>query len=231
MDNFISVKDLSKSYTEGISTHKVLIDTNVNFSEGEIAVLFGRSGSGKSTLLNLLSGIDRPDSGTITVNGTNLTSLNEKDRTIFRRKHVGFIFQFFNLIPTLTVLENLLLPLELNGKAGREYDTEALELLEDVGMLNRKDSYPDILSGGEQQRVAVARALINDPMIILADEPTGNLDSENGKIVTNLLDKLVRSRNKTMIMVTHSREVIGIADRILKVKDGKLIEITTEETI
>lgn len=231
MNNFISVKELSKSYTEGTSIHKVLRNVSIDLTEGEITILFGRSGSGKSTLLNLISGIDIPDSGSISIDGIEVTSLSEKARTIFRREHIGFIFQFFNLIPTLTVFENLMLPLELNGKKGKKYETFAMELLEDVGMHSRSDSYPDILSGGEQQRVAISRALVNDPMIILADEPTGNLDFENGKKVIDLLDKLVRSRNKTLLMATHSREVIGMADRILRVKDGMLIETASEEVL
>lgn len=231
MNNFISVKELSKSYIEGTSIHKVLTNVSIDLAEGEITILFGRSGSGKSTLLNLLSGIDLPDSGSISINEIEVTSLSEKARTIFRRENIGFIFQFFNLIPTLTVFENLMLPLELNGKKGKMYETIAMELLEDVGMHNRHDSYPDLLSGGEQQRVAISRALVNDPMIILADEPTGNLDFENGKKVIDLLDKLVRSKNKTLLMATHSREVIGMADRILQVKDGKLIESVAEEVL
>ncbi|KAA0210597.1 MAG: ABC transporter ATP-binding protein [Ignavibacteriaceae bacterium] len=227
MNKFIRINLINKSYSEGKSLHRVLNDVSVSFSKAEIAILLGRSGSGKSTLLNLMSGIDLPDSGTIIIGDTDITTLSEQDRTIFRRKHIGFVFQFFNLIPTLTVLENVLLPLELNGKHGKISEREAIEVLDEVGLVDRIKSYPDILSGGEQQRVAIARAIIHDPLLILADEPTGNLDAENAQIVINLLDKLVRRRNKTMIMATHSKEVIGLADTIFRVADGKLIRVET----
>ena len=227
MNKFIRINLINKSDSEGKSLHRVLNDVSVSFSKAEIAILLGRSGSGKSTLLNLMSGIDLPDSGTIIIGDTDITTLSEQDRTIFRRKHIGFVFQFFNLIPTLTVLENVLLPLELNGKHGKISEREAIEVLDEVGLVDRIKSYPDILSGGEQQRVAIARAIIHDPLLILADEPTGNLDAENAQIVINLLDKLVRRRNKTMIMATHSKEVIGLADTIFRVADGKLIRVET----
>ncbi|MFA5512880.1 MAG: ABC transporter ATP-binding protein, partial [Candidatus Kapaibacterium sp.] len=183
---------------------------------------FGRSGSGKSTLLNLISGIDVPSSGKIIFENQDITNLDEKGRTLFRRKNIGFIFQFFNLIPTLTVLENLILPVEL-VKLTTKHDTEAaMELLKKISLSDRADTYPDKLSGGEQQRVAIARALVHNPQLILADEPTGNLDYETGKSIVSLLDNLVRKQGKTMIMATHSREVIGLADYIIRVKDGSL---------
>ena len=186
----------------------------------------GRSGSGKSTLLNLISGIDVPSSGDVFIEKKNMTHFSEQQRTVFRRSHIGFIFQFFNLIPTLTVGENLMLPLELNGKSGKQFDNAVSDMLDKVGLKDRDKSFPDQLSGGEQQRVAIARALIHDPPILLADEPTGNLDVETGQHVIELLDRLVREQHKTMIMATHSKEVIGLADRFVSIRDGQLREIS-----
>lgn len=222
MTSKIALINIYKSYNEGQTVYEVLKGINLNLNQSEIVILLGKSGSGKSTLLNLISGIDLPDKGEIIVDDLKLTELSEHNRTLFRRKKIGFIFQFFNLIPTLTVEENLLLPYELNYKNTNGFKEKATNLLEEVGLLNRWKSYPDILSGGEQQRIAIARALIHNPDVILADEPTGNLDYENGKAVITLLDNLVRKNNKTMIMATHSREVIGIADRILQIKDGSI---------
>lgn len=222
--SFIQAKNLSKVYREGLIEHTVLSNVNIQIHQGELLILLGRSGSGKSTFLNLISGIDLPTSGEVVIDDHHITHLSEQQRTIFRRRHIGFIFQFFNLIPTLTVEENLLLPLELNSKNRKEAHELTLDMLEKVGLRNRAKSYPDRLSGGEQQRIAIARALVHDPLIILADEPTGNLDYETGKQVIDILDSLVRQKNKTMIMATHSREVIGMADRILSIKDGKLVE-------
>jgi putative ABC transport system ATP-binding protein len=187
-------------------------------------VLVGRSGSGKSTLLNVIAGIDRPTTGTVVVDGTDLTALDEQARTRFRRAHIGFVFQFFNLIPLLTVEENLMLPLDLNQRADAKGLQRARELLERVGLGGRGDSYPERLSGGEQQRVAIARALIHDPALILADEPTGNLDTETATDVLDVLDTLVREAGRTVVMVTHSREVVGVADRIFALERGALVE-------
>jgi putative ABC transport system ATP-binding protein len=187
-------------------------------------VLIGRSGSGKSTLLNVMAGIDRPTVGAVLVDGTDLTALDEQALTRFRRAHVGFVFQFFNLIPLLTVEENLILPLDLNGRADAKGLARARELLDRVGLGGRGDSYPERLSGGEQQRVAIARALIHDPALILADEPTGNLDAETAADVLDVLDTLAREAGRTVVMVTHSREVVGVADRILAIERGALVE-------
>jgi putative ABC transport system ATP-binding protein len=220
----VELRRLTKLYREGQSERVVFRDVEASIRPGEIAVLVGRSGSGKSTLLNLISGIDLPTSGTVSVDGVDITALGERDRTLFRRERVGFIFQLFNLIPLLTVEENLLLPLELTGKdnaAGRE---RARDLLERIGLADRAHSYPDQLSGGEQQRVAVARALVHDPSLILADEPTGNLDADTAAVVIELLDRLVRDLGKTVVMVTHSREVVGVADRVFAVQHGQLVE-------
>ncbi len=189
---------------------------------GERVAVLGPSGSGKSTLLNLVSGIDLADEGTVRVGGTELSQLDERERTLFRRKHVGFVFQFFNLLPTLTVLENLLLPLELAGATGEE--TRARALLDAVGLSDREGSFPDRLSGGEQQRIAIARALVHEPSLLLADEPTGNLDAETGDRVVRLLDDLVVEAGATLLVVTHSRELAARMDRVLRVEHGELVE-------
>ena len=220
----VELRHLSKTYREGEAERVVLRDVSLTIAGGEIVVLVGRSGSGKSTLLNLIAGIDRPSAGTVNVNGTDLTALDEQARTRFRRRHIGFVFQFFNLIPLLTVEENLLLPLDLNGRADAAGVVRAHALLERVGLGGRGDSFPERLSGGEQQRVAIARALIHDPDIILADEPTGNLDADTAADVLALLDALAREAGRTVLMATHSREVIGVADRIFTVQRGALVE-------
>jgi putative ABC transport system ATP-binding protein len=225
----VELHGVSKGYTEGERRIEVLVDVDANVRLGEIVVLLGRSGSGKSTLLNLVSGIDLPDQGDVVVGGRTINRMTERERTLFRRDHVGFVFQFFNLIATLTVLENLLLPLELAGRSGGSETDEAVALLEKVGLAERASSFPDRLSGGEQQRVAVARALVHDPRIVLADEPTGNLDLETGRSVLDLLDTLIRGAGKTMIMVTHSREVVGMADRLVTLRDGRLVEMSHGE--
>ncbi|KPJ80131.1 MAG: ABC transporter ATP-binding protein [Gemmatimonas sp. SG8_23] len=218
----IELIDVHKSYREGDRTHEVLTGTSATIEAGERVAILGPSGSGKSTLLNLVSGIDLPDSGTVRVGGTDIGTLAERDRTLFRRERVGFVFQFFNLMPTLTVLENLLLPLELTGSADGE--ARARELLDAVGLGDRAGAFPDRLSGGEQQRVAIARALIHGPDLLLADEPTGNLDEDTSEIVVRLLDELVREAGTTLIVVTHSRELASRMDRVLRVDHGKLVE-------
>ena len=220
----IEFRHLSKSYWEADREHVVLNNVNGKVYEGEFVVLFGKSGCGKSTLLNLISGIDAPSRGDILVEGQSLTGMSEDERTLFRRRHIGFVFQSFNLIPTLTVRDNLLLPLELTGRLDNGDRTDMENMLEELGMAPRMDFYPDKLSTGEQQRVAIARALIHKPAIVLADEPTGNLDHDTGQEVLNLLDRLVRRAGRTMIMVTHSREVIGLADRLMTIRDCRLEE-------
>ncbi|HEX4961303.1 MAG TPA: ABC transporter ATP-binding protein [Thermoanaerobaculia bacterium] len=223
----IELRDLTKAYEEGSRRRMVLCGANASFARGEMVVLVGRSGTGKSTLLNLLSGIDQPDSGEVIIDGVSISTLSERERTLFRRDRIGFVFQFFNLIPTLTVEENILLPLELKRrKVSREERQGALHLLEEVGLADRGGSYPDRLSGGEQQRVAVARALAHDPFLVLADEPTGNLDLETGLQVLEILDRLTRRAGKTLVMVTHSPEVVGLADRVFRIEDCRLVERT-----
>jgi len=219
---FIRLVGLSKSYREGEQTRIVLEDASAAFARGEFTALLGRSGSGKSTLLNLISGIDRPDAGEVWVGPRELTRLNDQERTLFRRRHIGFVFQFFNLIPTLNVIENVTLPLELNGASVSSARAAAEPLLAAVGLLDRAATASDKLSGGEQQRVAIARALVTDPMLVLADEPTGNLDEETGESVLSLLDRLTRQAGKNLLMVTHSAESAGRADRVYQLHSGKL---------
>lgn len=223
-NGFIRLEGLSKSYQEGSRTRRVLDSADAVFKQGEFVAILGKSGSGKSTLLNLISGIDLVDRGSIWLNGQELTALDERRRTLFRRNNVGFIFQFFNLIPTLTVLENVILPGELSGQTPQQARRQAEPLLAEVGLQDRLATFPDRLSGGEQQRVAIARALTNDPLLVLADEPTGNLDEETGRQVLALLDRLTRQAGKNLILVTHSREAAAYADRILYLRDGKLAE-------
>ncbi len=220
----LELRRVTKVYREGPVDHTVLHEADLEIAAGELVVLLGRSGSGKSTLLNLASGIDLPTSGAVLLEGTDIARLSERDRTLLRRHQIGFVFQFFNLIPTLTVEENLLLPLELAGRLRRAEQQRALELLDFVDLADRRGSYPDVLSGGERQRVAIARALAHDPQVVLADEPTGNLDEETATQVLRLLEASVREAGKTLVMATHSREVARLADRVLRVHEGHLTE-------
>jgi putative ABC transport system ATP-binding protein len=220
----VALSAVSKSFPEGGGERVVLDRVDLTVEVGELVVVLGRSGSGKSTLLNLVAGIDRPTAGRVEVGGVDLGALPERRRTLFRRDHVGFVFQFFNLLPTLTVEENLRLPLELAGRTGADDLRRAEELLAEVGLADRVGAFPDRLSGGEQQRVAVARALVHDPLLVLADEPTGNLDLDTGLAVLGLLDRLTRGAGKTLLMATHSRQVVGLADRVLAIHEGRLVE-------
>ncbi len=225
----IQLNKLTKSYQEGTKSRSVLDDLELSVKEGEMIVLLGRSGSGKSTLLNLVSGIDKPDSGQVVIGGTNLAGMDENSRTLFRRKNIGFIFQSFNLISTLTALENVLLPLKLKGDSDASAEKKAQQFLDEVGLGDRGDSYPDRLSGGEQQRVAIARALAHEPMLILADEPTGNLDYETGKTILDILNKSVRENGRTIILATHDRDICEIADRVVELRGGKLEQVEPAE--
>ncbi|RMF04294.1 MAG: ABC transporter ATP-binding protein [Chloroflexi bacterium] len=219
----VELKNVSKSYTEGKQTRLILDSITTHFQPGEFILLLGHSGSGKSTLLNLLGGIDAPSSGEVWVNGAAIHQLNDHRRTLFRRQHIGFIFQFFNLIPTLTVLENVTLALHLNGGVNREQEQRARRLLERVGLSHRINAFPDRLSGGEQQRVAIVRAVAHNPTVVLADEPTGNLDEETGQTVLELLLELTRQVNKTLIMATHNPEIVPLADKVYGIKNGRLV--------
>jgi len=220
----VELVDLRKSYREGDRLHTVLDGATATIAGGERVAILGPSGSGKSTLLNLISGTDLPDAGTVRVNGVDVPALTEHERTLFRRKHVGFVFQFFNLLPTLTVLENLLLPLELTGSRDPANEARARGLLERVGLADRTESFPDRLSGGEQQRIALARALVHRPGLLLADEPTGNLDQDLAEQVGGLLEELAASHGTTLVVVTHSRELAARMDRTLRVDHGRLVE-------
>ena len=199
------LRDLSRSFREGTKRHVVLDGVSATFRRGESVALRGRSGSGKSTLLNLISGIDTPDRGTVEIDGRDVTAMSEKERTLYRREHVGFVYQAFNLVPTLTVADNVRLVLELNGVDARESDDRIAALLDAVGLGERANAHPDVLSGGEQQRVAIARALAHQPTLILADEPTGNLDEKTADAVLGLLDRLVRRQGGTMLVETFAQ--------------------------
>jgi len=221
--SLVQLDQVSKTYQEGDTDHVVFQDLSATIQRGEFVVLMGRSGAGKSTLLNLVSGIDAPDGGRVVIGDTDLTTLSETERTLFRRGHIGFVFQSFNLISTLTVAENITLPLELAGRGDEERE-RALSVLDRVGLGDRGDSFPDRLSGGEQQRVAIARALSTDPLLVLADEPTGNLDYDTGEQVLSLLSTLVRDTGTTMLVATHDRALIDRADRVLTLHNGRLQE-------
>ena len=221
----LSLRSISRSFREGESLHRVLDGAQAEIRDGEFVAIVGRSGSGKSTLLNLISGIDSPDSGEILFDGVAVSQLREPERTQFRRRHVGFVYQFFNLIPTLNVEENVRLALELDGVRGEPARRRARELLDQVGLGERLRSATDVLSGGEQQRVAIARALAHEPRLLLADEPTGNLDEESAGQIQALLSDLVRRRGSTLILATHAQIPRALADRAFELKDGRLHEI------
>jgi len=219
----LSVQELRKHYRSGGGLQTVLDNLSFQVPQGEIAALLGASGSGKTTLLNLLSGIDTPDGGSVHIDGTRIHNLGEPQRTLFRRRHVGFVFQFFNLIPTLTVGENIALPMELVGTQPQIAQERVETLLDQVGLPRMANRYPETLSGGEQQRTAVARALSHRPRLLLADEPTGNLDEVTGRQVISLLTDLVREQRTTLVVVTHSHAVADAADRVLQLQNGQLI--------
>jgi putative ABC transport system ATP-binding protein len=218
----VTVRGLIKTYREAGRRHVVLRGIDLAIAPGECVALVGRSGSGKSTLLHLLAGIDVPDTGRVIMDGKDICGLSERERTLFRRHHIGLVFQFFNLIATLSVAENLLLPLQLCDVATQESKKRVQDLLSQVGLAERADSYPEDLSGGEQQRVAIARALIHRPTVLLADEPTGNLDDETGAAVLSLLSDLIREQGLSLLIATHSADVAAFADRVLSLHDGVL---------
>lgn len=217
----IEIKKVHKKFLQGKNSIDVLNDVSLSVESGEVIALLGKSGSGKTTMLSLLAGLDRPDQGEILIDGTDLTKLSEEELCDFRAKKLGIVFQQFHLIPHLTALENVLLSFEING---REDEASALRLLELVGLKERANHYPAMLSGGEQQRVAIARALSITPPLILADEPTGNLDVETGKQIIDLLFKMVREKKTTMILVTHDEELAGRADRLVRIEGGKCLQ-------
>jgi len=217
----IETQAISKNYRIGTRDIAVLDAVTLSVAEGEFLVVKGESGSGKSTLLTLLSGLDRPDAGRVLIDGNDITDLSEDRLAPLRNSTFGFVFQSFHLVPSLTVLENVMFPAELRGDAGARQAAE--ELLARVGLAGRMTSFPHQLSGGEKQRCAICRALINQPRIVFADEPTGNLDSVNGAAVLDLLLELHRERNTTLLMVTHSLEIAQRADRMVTLKDGRVV--------
>lgn len=218
----LEVSQLSKKYPSGDGYQSVLEDLSLSVETGEVVALLGASGSGKTTLLNLLSGIDSPDFGKVKINNIDIHSLHETDRTLLRRHKLGFVFQFFNLIPTLTVAENIALPMQLVSMSATDISARITELLDKVGLSGVGDRYPETLSGGEQQRVAIARAIAHQPSLLLADEPTGNLDEQTGQTVIQLLSRLAREHNISMLIVTHSQQVASFADRTLTLYQGHL---------
>jgi putative ABC transport system ATP-binding protein len=221
----LHIRRLSKSFREGELTHSVLASVTASIGAGQIVAITGRSGSGKSTLLNLVSGIERPDTGTVQIDDTEVSALAEPARTLYRRRHVGFIYQFFNLIPTLNALENVRLVLELNGVYGAAAEQRSRAALAEVGLAARAASAVDRLSGGEQQRVAIARAIVHAPALLLADEPTGNLDEATAREVVPVLLSLARARAATLLIVTHDADLAARADRRLELRGGELHEL------
>jgi len=223
----IRLHKLRRAYIEGRRRHVVLDNVSADFVRGESVAIRGRSGSGKSTLLNLIGAIDVPDAGEVVVSGVDLTKLTERDRTLFRRRHVGFVYQAFNLVPTLTVADNIRFVLELNRIKGHAASQRIDELLAAVSLADRADSYPDVLSGGEQQRVAIARALSHRPSLLIADEPTGNLDDSTADGILGLLNDLVRENRSTLLIATHSAGIASSCDRSFELHDGRLGETST----
>lgn len=222
-DDVLVAENVSKSFRNDESVIHALNGVSLRVGRGSLIVFMGASGSGKSTLLHLLAGIDKPTSGTITIGSHRLDQLSDRDRTIFRRRSLGIVFQAYNLLPTLTALENTMLPAMLEGRAGKDVDDRARKLLETVGLGHRITHRPSSMSGGEQQRVAIARALMNDPLVVLADEPTGNLDTNHSESIWRVLRHLVDDQGKTVVAVTHEPAGASFADRIHVVKDGRFV--------
>jgi putative ABC transport system ATP-binding protein len=224
----IQIQDLAKTYQRGTQTVRALNHISLSISRGEFVSIMGPSGSGKSSLLQIVGGLDSPTSGTVCFEGLSIHHLNDAKLSAFRRQKLGFVFQFFNLLPSLTALENIALPLLLDGQPIRKVEAKAQELLDYMGLPQRGGHKPSELSGGEMQRVAIARALITDPFLILADEPTGNLDSKTGTLVLNLLRDLVRERQQTVLMVTHDRAAAAYGTRLIELRDG---QIATDQAV
>lgn len=220
--NILEVKNLSKIYGKGDTFVKAVDDVSFTVEQGEFVAIIGPSGSGKSTLLHIIGGVDTPTTGNVIIDGTDITKLKESPLSIFRRRQIGLVYQFYNLIPILTVEENLTLPLLLDG---RKPNKEQIDyLVSNLGLGDRLKHLPNQLSGGQQQRVSIGRALANNPALLLADEPTGNLDSENSKEIVALLRKFNREHNQTVIMITHDERIAQSADRIIAIEDGKIVK-------
>ena len=223
-DAMLEIKGLKKVFTEGLDQPlEVLKDINLKVEEGEFVSLMGESGSGKSTLLYQIGALDSPTEGTILINGENIHKANDKQQSIFRRDNIGFVFQFYNLVPNLTVKENIILPAVMAKKAKKDYEDNLNYLLKTVGLEDKKNSLPKQLSGGQQQRVAIARALIMNPKLVLADEPTGNLDSKSTVEIMELFQKINKEKNVTIIQVTHSEITAKYSSRIIYLKDGQIV--------
>jgi putative ABC transport system ATP-binding protein len=223
MDTVIQARGLTKTYAQGEAAMRALDEVTLDLHAGELALLVGPSGSGKTTLLSIMGCILRPSSGSLRVLGDEVTRLAERDLPAIRRERIGFIFQAFNLFPTLTALQNVALALDLKGVSGRAARDKAAQLLDQVGLSAKLSAYPADLSGGQKQRVAIARALAGDPPIILADEPTAALDSQSGRIVMDLLQRLARQRGRAVAIVTHDNRMWGYGDRLVKMEDGRVI--------
>ncbi|MDR9415445.1 MAG: ABC transporter ATP-binding protein [Gracilimonas sp.] len=230
MSNILEVNQLFRKFKSGDKILTVVDDINFSIQKGISCAIVGPSGSGKTTLLGLCAGLDRPSSGSISLNGIPLNPLSEDERAEVRNKHVGFVFQTFQLVPTLTALENVMVPLELRGEATNEVQKRAVTLLESVGLGDRTHHYPTQLSGGEQQRVAIARAFINQPKILFADEPTGNLDTETGEYIEKLIFDLNEQQGTTLVLVTHDLELAKKCDRIIKLKNGQVFDDSHTES-
>ncbi|MDR8390535.1 ABC transporter ATP-binding protein [Aliifodinibius sp. S!AR15-10] len=220
--NILEINKLTQQFKSGDKQLTVLDSVSFSVAKGTVCSIVGPSGSGKTTLLGLCAGLDRPTSGQVILNGINIGDLNEDERAAVRNDFVGFVFQTFQLIPTLTALENVMVPLELRGEATKEVNAYAKELLTEVGLGDRLNHYPTQLSGGEQQRVAIARAFINKPQILFADEPTGNLDTETGETIENLIFDLNRASGTTLVIVTHDLELAHKCDRVIQLRNGKI---------
>ncbi len=220
----VACRNIVKEYTVGGEGVRVLDGISLKVCSGEFVSIMGESGSGKSTLLYILGGLDRPTEGDVCINGTDISGLSDENMSRMRRQKIGFVFQFYNLIPNLNAEENIMLPLLLDGKRAVDYSSRLAQMLELVGLTQRRKHTPRELSGGQQQRVAIARALMSRPEILFADEPTGNLDSRTGAEIMSLLEEINRERGQTIIMVTHSPEAAKSSSRIITVRDGKLKE-------
>ena len=219
---FIEIKDLTKIYKQGESEVRALDGVDLNIEEGEFVAILGPSGSGKSTMLHLLGGLDNATSGSLTVNGKTILAMENKEQAVYRRKTIGFVFQSFQLLDSLTVEENIEMPVLIDG--GNMDEAKKKELLDALELTSMRSRFPSQLSGGQRQRVAIARALSNDPELILADEPTGNLDTKTGDKVIDLLQDTCKKYHKTLVMITHNEEIAGRADRVVRILNGKLYE-------